>query len=66
MFMGPGKQLCYFFVQIIDLGANTHGRTLEVFGCLPDNSHFLGGRLTKEGLPHIGTFLQKGDPFYRY
>ncbi|XP_061179833.1 DNA-directed RNA polymerase I subunit RPA2-like [Saccostrea echinata] len=53
--------------QIIDLrskGDQNHGRPLEVFGCLPDNSHFLGGSLTKEGLPHIGTFLQKGDPFY--
>eukprot|EP00105_Crassostrea_gigas_P025965 XP_011446725.1 PREDICTED: DNA-directed RNA polymerase I subunit RPA2 [Crassostrea gigas] len=50
--------------QIIDLNSDHHGRILQIFGCLPDNSHFLGDRLTKEGLPHIGTYLQRGDPFY--
>lgn len=54
------------YLQIIDLNSDHHGRILEIFGCLPDNSHFLGDRLTKEGLPHIGTYLQRGDPFYRY
>ncbi|XP_056008154.1 DNA-directed RNA polymerase I subunit RPA2-like isoform X2 [Ostrea edulis] len=54
--------------QIIDLrGKGNHGRynqPVEVFGCLPDNSDFVGGYLTKDGFPHIGTFLQKGRPFY--
>lgn len=54
------------YLQIIDLNSDHHGRILQIFGCLPDNSHFLGDRLTKEGLPHIGTYLQRGDPFYRY
>jgi hypothetical protein len=39
---------------------------VEVFGCLPDTSEFVGGLFTKEGFPNVGTLLEKGSPYYRY
>lgn len=34
-------------------------------GTLPDDK-MASGRLDPDGFPFIGTYLQEGDPFYRY
>lgn len=51
--------------ELVDLANKVRGDDSVVFGTKPDDPK-VNGQLDADGLPHIGSVLQYGDPFYSY
>lgn len=51
--------------ELVDLADKAKGEDSVVFGTTPGDSK-MNEKLDADGLPHIGSTLQYGDPFYSY
>lgn len=51
--------------ELVDLANKVKGDDSIVFGTKPDDPK-VNGKLDADGLPHIGSVLKYGDPFYSY
>ncbi|XP_040034006.2 DNA-directed RNA polymerase I subunit RPA2 [Gasterosteus aculeatus] len=51
--------------ELVDLADKVRGDDSVVFGTTPGDPK-VNGQLDDDGLPHIGTTLKYGDPFYSY
>ncbi|XP_027863285.1 DNA-directed RNA polymerase I subunit RPA2 isoform X1 [Xiphophorus couchianus] len=51
--------------ELVDLAEKVKGEDGVVFGAKPGDPK-VNGKLDVDGLPHIGSVLQYGDPFYSY
>ncbi|XP_019951325.1 DNA-directed RNA polymerase I subunit RPA2 [Paralichthys olivaceus] len=51
--------------ELVDLADKVRGEDAVVFGTKPGDPK-VDGRLDADGLPHIGSTLKYGDPFYSY
>jgi len=56
---------CILKAELVDLAEKVRGQDSVVFGTKPGDPQTLG-KLDDDGLPHIGSTLQYGDPFYSY
>lgn len=51
--------------ELVDLANKVKGDDSIVFGTKPGDPK-VNGKLDADGLPHIGSVLKYGDPFYSY
>lgn len=51
--------------ELVDLAEKVRGEDGVVFGTKPGDPK-VSGKLDADGLPHIGSVLQYGDPYYSY
>uniref|UniRef100_A0A8C3AZX3 DNA-directed RNA polymerase subunit beta n=1 Tax=Cyclopterus lumpus TaxID=8103 RepID=A0A8C3AZX3_CYCLU len=56
---------CIYKAELVDLADKVRGQDSVVFGTKPGDPK-THGKLDADGLPHIGSTLQYGDPFYSY
>uniref|UniRef100_A0A673BFY2 DNA-directed RNA polymerase subunit beta n=1 Tax=Sphaeramia orbicularis TaxID=375764 RepID=A0A673BFY2_9TELE len=56
---------CIYKTVLVDLAEKAKGDDAIVFGTKPGDPK-VGDKLDADGLPHIGSTIQYGDPFYSY
>lgn len=56
---------CIYKTELVDLADKARGEEAVVFGAKPGDPK-VGDKLDADGLPHIGSTLKHGDPFYSY
>uniref|UniRef100_A0A8C6UEG3 DNA-directed RNA polymerase n=1 Tax=Neogobius melanostomus TaxID=47308 RepID=A0A8C6UEG3_9GOBI len=56
---------CIYKTELVDLAERVRGEDAVVFGTKPGDPK-TADKLDPDGLPHIGSTLRYGDPFYSY
>lgn len=55
------------FIDLRELTKDRNAKSVSlIFGCKPNDQAVQDGKLSLDGLPNVGSYLEQGDPYYSY